>query len=94
MNRNRIFSRLAICFLLFVSVFLLYRNYKRDVQLAKIVSFLVVYEAKKNHEPIEMVRWGSPHDGGYVIPKILLEKSDVIFGYGIGNDIFLFRRRC
>lgn len=87
MNRNKIFLHSAICFLLFVSVFLLYLNYKRYVQFTKIVSFLVVYEAVNDHKPLEMVRWGSPHDGGYVIPKILLEKSDVMFGYGIGNDI-------
>lgn len=35
----------------------------------------------------EKIRVGSPHDGGYVLPKQSLEESECLFSYGINNDI-------
>lgn len=35
----------------------------------------------------EKIRVGSPHDGGYIIPKQSLEQSECLFSYGINNDI-------
>jgi hypothetical protein len=34
----------------------------------------------------ELVRIGRDNDGGYVVSKIALEKSDVLFSGGYGND--------
>lgn len=35
----------------------------------------------------EKIRVGNAHDGGYVIPKQMLEDSECLFSYGISNDI-------
>lgn len=35
----------------------------------------------------EKIRVGNINDGGYVLPKILIEKSNSLFSYGISNDI-------
>lgn len=35
----------------------------------------------------EKIRVGSAHDGGYVLPKQMLEDSDCLFSYGISSDI-------
>jgi hypothetical protein len=35
----------------------------------------------------EKIRVGNVHDGGYVLPKQMLEESKCLFSYGISNDI-------
>ena len=42
---------------------------------------------KKLHPiDIELIRLGKDNDGGYVIPKIIIKKSDGILSYGINKD--------
>jgi hypothetical protein len=35
----------------------------------------------------EKIRVGSPNDGGYVLPKSMIDLSSCLFSYGISNDI-------
>lgn len=35
----------------------------------------------------EKIRVGSKHDGGYILPKIALDKSDFLFSYGVERNI-------
>ncbi len=56
-------------------------------QLIDIVSLLKVYRVYNHSGLIRLRRLGKDHDGGYVVPEFALEKADVIFGYGIGDDI-------
>jgi len=35
----------------------------------------------------EKVRLGCKSDGGYVIPKVMMEDFDVLYSYGVGDDI-------
>lgn len=48
---------------------------------------LLIYQAYNNDSPLELYRHGRDNDGGYVIPKIALEKADVLLGYGIADDV-------
>lgn len=49
---------------------------------------LVEYEAfDKEGKPLELIRIGKENDGGYVVPVQALNKSEALFGYGIGDDI-------
>lgn len=52
-----------------------------------IARLLKIYEAKIDGVPLKLVRLGKDNDGGYVVPTIALEKSDVLMGYGIADDI-------
>lgn len=53
----------------------------------KIASMLVVYDVEVKNQPLEFIRLGRNNDGGYVVPVAALESSDVLMGYGIGDDI-------
>jgi len=35
----------------------------------------------------EKIRLGNTYDGGYILPKQMLEESECLFSYGINNDI-------
>ncbi len=34
-----------------------------------------------------MVRFGNKGDGGYVLPQLLIDKTEVIYSYGVGSDV-------
>jgi len=81
----------AICFL--VSAFLLYFLYhirhreQIPIQLegydsVKMARNLLIYESPE----ITLERHGNLGDGGYVVSKESLEKSDILLGYGIADD--------
>eukprot|EP00833_Pecoramyces_ruminatium_P000635 jgi/Orpsp1_1/1174667/evm.model.c7180000050909.1 len=55
--------------------------------LYKIKSKMLVYDAKRGDQNLEVIRMGSNNEGGYVIPLVALEASDVLMGYGINDDI-------
>lgn len=53
----------------------------------EIASKLMVYDAKIKDKPLEFIRLGKDHDGGYVVPVEAVEASDALIGYGIADDI-------
>jgi len=55
--------------------------------LEEFVSHLKIYDTYNQDKPIELIRIGKDFDGGYIVPKISLEKSDALIGYGIRDDI-------
>lgn len=54
---------------------------------ANLANLLVVYEAEDNNGPLHLLRLGNDYDGGYVVPEVACNKADVLFGYGIADDI-------
>lgn len=55
--------------------------------LIEIVKLLKVYQVYDPNGLVPLRRIGKDFDGGYVVPELALEKTDVVFGYGIGDDI-------
>jgi|GEM_PF-1185036 len=56
-------------------------------KLDTFASLLKIYEAKDEHGDIKLIRLGRDNDGGYIVPEKSLVSADVLFGYGIDNDI-------
>ncbi len=52
-----------------------------------LANLLVVYEVADNNGPLHLLRLGNDYDGGYVVPEKACKDADVLFGYGIANDI-------
>lgn len=46
-----------------------------------MINLLKVYDVG------EKIRLGHEHDGGYIVPKVAIEKSCSLFSYGISNEI-------
>ncbi len=63
------------------------RDKAGEPALEGIVSKLKIYTAYDKNGPIKLIRHGNVNDGGYVVPEIALEQSDVLMGYGIADDI-------
>src|ERR1043165_9957504 len=54
-----------------------------------IAELLKVYRAYDDNGPLQLRRIGKDYDGGYVVPDLAIQESDIVFGYGIFNDISL-----
>jgi len=52
-----------------------------------IARLLQVYNVYDINGLLELRRIGKANDGGYVICELAMQKADVIFGYGISDDI-------
>ncbi|ORY63647.1 hypothetical protein LY90DRAFT_505308 [Neocallimastix californiae] len=55
--------------------------------LKKVESKLLTYDAKIRNQNLNFIRLGKDNDGGYVVPREVLEVTDVLMGYGISDDI-------
>lgn len=56
-------------------------------KLETFTSLLKVYEAKDENGSIKLKRLGKDNDGGYIAPEKSLAQAEVLFGYGIDDDI-------
>jgi len=65
-----------------------------------LVFLLMAFDFKKNSHLISILqpyniegisnslaRFGKENDGGYIVPRFILENSDVVMSYGVANDI-------
>lgn len=48
---------------------------------------MLVYSSEDQSGPLKLFRLGNDYDGGYVVPEKACKDADVLFGYGIANDI-------
>jgi hypothetical protein len=73
---------------LMINLYLYLTNAKFEKFIIEnMISQLKIYEAfDEEGKEIKMIRMGNKNDGGYVVPVIALEKSEVLIGYGIAND--------
>ena len=62
------------------------QNFKKSA-LENLVDYLKVYDVYDKSGQIKLIRHGKDNDGGYIVPEIAFNKSDVLMGYGIANDI-------
>lgn len=62
------------------------KNLENDA-LSLVIDKLKVYKTYDKMGPIALKRIGRDHDGGYVVPEKALKEADVLFGYGIADDI-------
>lgn len=53
----------------------------------KLASLLLTYSVEDQFGPLKLFRLGNNYDGGYVVPEKACKDADVLFGYGIANDI-------
>ena len=62
-------------------------NQNKDLY-TQLVDHLKVFDViTLDKNPLRFERIGRQHDGGYVVPLLAAEKSDVLMGYGICDDI-------
>ena len=54
-----------------------------EFTIEKIRDFFRIYQVKDSN----LIRVGRCGDGGYVVPEVLLSKVDVLYNYGVGNEI-------
>lgn len=59
----------------------------RQSALEILVRMLKVHKIYDEKGEIQLMRIGSPNDGGYVVAKKSLDVADVCLGYGIADDI-------
>src|SRR4051812_24686891 len=59
----------------------------RQSALEILVRMLKVQKIYDEKGEIQLMRIGSPNDGGYVVAKKSLDMADVCLGYGIADDI-------
>ena len=52
-----------------------------------IAALLTVYQPYDVNGSVQLRRIGRANDGGYLIPELAMQKTDVVIGYGIANDI-------
>lgn len=81
---------LVVCMFISIDSFAYWRDILSGTEEANaIASMLRVYQGYDIYTKklLQFVRMGRDYDGGYVVPTVALEQADVIFGYGISNDI-------
>lgn len=59
----------------------------RQAAFEVLVRMLKVHKIYDENGEMQLIRGGSPNDGGYVIAKKALDTADVCLGYGISDDI-------
>lgn len=64
-----------------------YKIFKRASLQEELVIELQPYETFYEGKPVALERFGKPNDGGYVVPTVAFEKTDILMGYGIDKDI-------
>ena len=52
-----------------------------------LVKYLIKYSVYDNKEALKLIRLGSQHDGGYVVPEKAVSSADLLMSYGISTDI-------
>ncbi len=62
------------------------KNLETDA-LTLVVNKLKTYSVYDDKGIISLKRLGRDNDGGYVVPEKALTEADVLFGYGIADDI-------
>ncbi len=62
-------------------------NQTENLVLEGLVHKLKIYTIYDQNGPIELKRYGSTNDGGYIIPEVALSAADVLLGYGVAYDI-------
>lgn len=55
---------------------------KDKAQISALAREIIIYEIPG----LKLERLGKDYDGGYIVPIQAIEKSDILLGYGIGND--------